>query len=136
MDSIYIIILIVGFIAYRMLRFNKLNKGVKIISHNEDRIKVDYDGSFEINTSKIGYVKEGEKLYSFFLTYKNSTIIGQYVATELLENFVLESAVLEYEVINGLNPKYDVEFKIRTQLFPPKEVTFYFNIGTNNYPMG
>ena len=128
MDNIYVIILIVGFIVYRMLRFNHLNKSVKIILNEDIGSKVDFDGSFEINSSKLGYVKEEENTFSFLLIYKGLTFTGTYVSTLILNNVDLQSMVLQYESTNELNEKYDVEFKYRTKIIPKKEIKFHFNV--------
>jgi hypothetical protein len=131
MTSVYIIISIIGFIAYRMLRFNNLNKRVKIISNEEIGSKDNFDGSFEINSSKLGYVKKGENIFSFFLIYKGLNFTGKYVSTLLLNNVDLQSMVLQYESTNELNEKYDVEFNYRTKIIPKKELNFYFNVNKN-----
>jgi len=64
-------------LIYRMIRFSKKERSVKIVSHEEE--SHDDDNTFEIRTSERGVLEQGDNVYSFSLMYNGLTFIGKYV---------------------------------------------------------
>jgi hypothetical protein len=112
MEYIFIILLIVGFILFRMFRFNNINKKVKIISHDWN----------------IGRSRMTLKFYHFHLIYKKFNFEGYYGSNEQLNDITLRSMVIQYETRNGLKEKLDVKFDCLIQMSPKIELEFEFDV--------
>jgi len=112
MEYIFAILLIVGFILFRMFRFNKINKKVKIISHD-----------WNIMRSRVNL-----KFYYFHLIYKEFKFEGYYGSNLQLDDIDLRSMVIQYETRYGLKEKLDFKFDCLMQMSPKIELEFELDV--------
>jgi hypothetical protein len=110
MDYVYIILLIIGF---RMFRFYKNLKKVKILANYWDSINY---------TMKLN-------CYRFHLIYKGFDFKGSYSSIQKLDNIDLRDMVIQYEKTNGLIKKnLGVQFDCLMKILPDTHQKFEFDV--------
>jgi hypothetical protein len=127
MKFLIAIIILVAFIAYRMIKFSRKHNEVEIISHDPKHHLADDNGTVSFSGFENLHLAEGELPYFFFLVYKKYTLVGHYIFHEQLDEGSLKGMALQYEVQERLQKDKFVDFEMK--ISSKEKARFYFLIG-------